>query len=58
MEELLKQAKVSQQRPPAGLGGYQQVSCPCCRGYALESSWCDHCNRTGVIAVFRAPAAR
>jgi len=24
-------------------------TCPSCRGYNLESQWCDVCKRTGVI---------
>lgn len=25
------------------------VQCPVCRGVDLEKSWCDTCNRTGVV---------
>lgn len=23
--------------------------CPVCRGYDLERSWCDHCNKSGLV---------
>lgn len=25
--------------------------CPACRGYELESQWCDHCKRAGHVLV-------
>jgi len=30
---------------------YIYKTCPVCRGYALESQWCGHCNKTGFIKV-------
>lgn len=26
-------------------------ACPMCRGYRLESSWCHHCNGSGIVIV-------
>ena len=26
-------------------------ACPQCRGYRLESSWCQNCNGSGVVMV-------
>jgi hypothetical protein len=36
------------------LFGYSQQTmraCPSCRGYGLESQWCDHCKRAGIVLV-------
>lgn len=58
MDEMLKVCQLERGDTPPRLGQYQQVTCPKCRGYAVESSWCDHCNRTGTVAVYRAPTSR
>lgn len=36
--------------PRAAEGSHYEV-CPACRGYRLEASWCDFCQRTGMVLV-------
>lgn len=36
----------------AGTGsGIKLKPCPVCRGYRLDSQWCDHCNKSGIVKV-------
>lgn len=32
---------------------YIYKPCPKCRGYNLESQWCNHCNKTGYIKILK-----